>query len=80
MYPFIYQVMGHMAVPMVLKNTTVRVATHQAPLTGKQYFLFALCWSVLFFFCYLVYFQFFGSSWLCLFWFWFVWSGLLSLV
>eukprot|EP00752_Nemacystus_decipiens_P014194 g12623.t1 len=28
------QVMGHMAVPMVLKNTNVRGATQEAPLTG----------------------------------------------
>lgn len=28
--------MGHMAVPMVLKNTNVKVATHQAPLTGEN--------------------------------------------
>lgn len=26
-----------MAVPMVLKNTNVKVATHQAPLTGENY-------------------------------------------
>lgn len=31
------QVMGHMAVPMVLKNTNVKVATHQAPLTGENH-------------------------------------------
>lgn len=30
------QVMGHMAVPMVLKNTNVRGATHEAPLTGER--------------------------------------------
>lgn len=30
------QVMGHMAVPRVLKNTNVRGATQEAPLTGER--------------------------------------------
>lgn len=30
------QVMGHMAVPRVLKNTNVRGATIEAPLTGER--------------------------------------------
>lgn len=30
--------MGHMAVPMVLKNTNVKVATRDSPLTGEQGF------------------------------------------
>ncbi|CAM9681409.1 unnamed protein product, partial [Ectocarpus sp. 8 AP-2014] len=36
------QVMGHMAVPRVLKNTNVRTATHQAPLTGGSGVAFKL--------------------------------------
>jgi len=30
------QVMGHMVVPRVLKNTNVKEATHEAPLTGEK--------------------------------------------
>ncbi|CAM9480698.1 unnamed protein product, partial [Laminaria digitata] len=36
------QVMGHMAVPMVLKNTNVKVATRHSPLTGGSGVAFKL--------------------------------------